>query len=426
MRILHLDCGMGASGDMLLAALLEICEDPQALLEKLNHLGLDGVSVERHKAVKCGVCGTAVSVTVNGAEETSRDVNLADFPIHEHSGEHHHHHEPDSHGHRHEHAHTPEHEHTHGSMEDIRKIVEGMPVSGRVKKDALAVYGILAQAEAVVHGKPVEQVHFHEVGTLDAVADIVGVCLAMEAVGTDEITASPVHVGSGHVRCAHGILPVPAPAAEHILKGIPVYGGGIRGELCTPTGAALLKYFVSRFGQMPLMEIEKIGYGMGKKDFPAANCLRAQLGNSTEGETQRIVQMSCNLDDMTPEELGCAMEELLAQGALDVYFTPIQMKKNRPAVMLTCLCSMEDRERLAVAMLRHTSSFGVRMTECGRMILTPSCKTLSTELGNVRVKQGDGFGIHKEKYEYEDIRGLSQKNGIPLNEAYRLLRQGGK
>lgn len=269
MRTLYLDCGMGAAGDMLAAALLELIPDSDEFLEKVNGLGIPGVSVEREVSVKCGITGTHMKVWVNGTEEESSD--------HDHE-EHHH----EEHGSSHEyHHHHGEHGHSHNSMSAIRHIVEGhLSLPEKVKKDIMAVYELIAQAESQVHGVPVTEIHFHEVGTMDAIADITMVCLLMDRLSPERVVASPIHTGSGQIRCAHGILPVPAPATAYILKGVPIYGGSIKGELCTPTGAALLKYFATEFGTMPVMKTESIGYGMGKKDFEAANCLRAFWGET--------------------------------------------------------------------------------------------------------------------------------------------------
>ncbi len=284
MRTLYLDCGMGAAGDMLAAALLELIPDSDEFLEKVNGLGIPGVSVEREVSVKCGITGTHMKVWVNGTEEESCDHDHEEHHHEEHgsSHEHHHHHEEHGHSYSHEHHHHHgEHGHSHNSMSAIRHIVEGpLSLSEKVKKDIMAVYELIAQAESQVHGVPVTEIHFHEVGTMDAIADITMVCLLMDRLSPERVVASPIHTGSGQIRCAHGILPVPAPATAYILKGVPIYGGSIKGELCTPTGAALLKYFATEFGTMPVMKTESIGYGMGKKDFEAANCLRAFWGET--------------------------------------------------------------------------------------------------------------------------------------------------
>ena len=282
-----------------------------------------------------------------------------------------------------------------------------------MKKNALAVYQLIAEAEAHAHNRPVDEVHFHEVGALDAVADVVGVCLLMDMLAPEKVVASPVHVGSGQVKCAHGILPVPAPATAHILRGVPTYGGRIRGELCTPTGAALLKHFAGSFGDMPVMAVEKIGYGMGKKDFAQANCVRAMLGDTASGADE-ILELTCNIDDMTAERMGYAMEKLLGAGALDVFMTPIQMKKNRPGTMLTCLVRPADEDEIARLMLVHTTTLGVRVKRMARHILTPGGATVSTEYGDVRIKTAEGFGIQKAKPEFADAARIADEKNVPV------------
>lgn len=245
MKTLYLELNMGAAGDMLTAALLELADDRQAFIDKMNSIGLTGVRVSAEPSVKCGITGTYMRVTVNGEEEESVDANHSGHS-HEHPHVHEHEHEHEhTHHHDHEHEHEHEHEHHHSSVRDIEDIINGLDISDRVREDAIAVYRIIADAESRVHGRPVTDIHFHEVGTMDAIADVVGVCLLMESLSPDQVLASPVHTGSGFVRCAHGILPVPAPATALILEGIPTFGGQVKGELCTPTGAALLKHFVA-------------------------------------------------------------------------------------------------------------------------------------------------------------------------------------
>ena len=417
MKTLYIECNMGAAGDMLMAALLELVPEPDPFISRMNGLGIPGVVISREASVKCGITGTHVSVWVKGEEEESLDV-------HPHSHQHGHEH---VHNHDHDHGPAAEHVHSHADLTDIASIIRGLPVSETVKKNALAVYRLLAQAEAHVHGRPVEQVHFHEVGTMDAIADIVGVCLLMEEMAPDRVVVSPIHVGSGQVRCSHGILPVPAPATAHILKGVPSYGGAIRGELCTPTGAAILKHFATEFGNMPVMRVQAIGYGMGKKDFEAANCVRVMLGTSgeqgTDGPNDEIVELSCNLDDMTGEALGYAQQQLLEMGALDVFVVPIQMKKSRPGQLLSCLCKSQDADCLASAMLKHTTSFGVRRQSFSRYMLNRHMETADTALGPVRIKKGSGYGAEKMKYEYEDVAALARRLGIPISEVYTLLQK---
>ena len=270
MRTLYIDCGMGAAGDMLTASLLELLPDPSSFVDRLNSLGLEGIRFSASPSVKCGITGTHMSVVINGEEEESLDYHQhphIDAAVHSHDHEHEHIHEHEhehEHIHNHDHAEEHTHSHRHSSLHDITHLVKDhLNVSDNVEEDVLAVYTLLAEAESHVHGTPVEQIHFHEVGSLDAVADITAVCMLMEELSPDQIVVSPIHVGSGKVRCAHGILPVPAPATAYILKDVPIYSGNIRGELCTPTGAALLKHFATSFGEMPVMRPKSIGHGMG-------------------------------------------------------------------------------------------------------------------------------------------------------------------
>ena len=430
MKTLYLECNMGAAGDMLTAALLELHPDPQGFVERMNRLGLPGVVFAAQPAVKCGITGTQVSVTVGGEEEESHDVPLHSH-VHEtaqdeaHPGHAHDHVHGHDHEHTHDHEHIHGHEHGHGhhhhaGMGDIRHILSHLDIPQPVRQDAEAVYQLIAQAESHAHGRPVEEIHFHEVGTLDAVTDVVAVCWLLHDLAPEQIVASPVHVGCGQVRCAHGILPVPAPATAYILQGVPTYGGSVQGELCTPTGAALLKHFVQRFGPSPVMRVEKTGYGMGKKDFEAANCVRAMLGQTQE-ESTTIAQLACNLDDMTPEALGFAQERLWEAGALDVTTAPIGMKKNRPGVQLTCLCRLEDREKLVSVLFAHTTTLGVRESLCTRYTLARSQRTVETEHGPVRVKEARGWGVTREKPEYEDVAKIAREQGLTLDQVKELL-----
>ena len=423
MKTLYLECAMGAAGDMLTAALLELTEDRQAFLDKMNHIGLPGVRVDAEESVKCGITGTHIRVTVDGTEEESEDAEEHHHhPAHDHEHSHEHDHD---HGHSHDEAH--EHEHSHGhhhhaSAADIENLIDGLDVSERVKKDAKAVYALIAEAESKVHGRPVTEIHFHEVGTLDAVADVVGVCLLMEALSPDQVIVSPVHTGSGHVHCAHGILPVPAPATALILQGIPSYSGQVKGELCTPTGAALLKHFASGFGDRPVMTVEKIGYGMGKKDFERANCVRAFLGEN-EGQREIISKLECNLDDMTGEDIGFAIEQLFAAGAFEVYTQPVGMKKSRPGVLLTVICSTGDADRLAGEMMKHTTTLGIRRQDMSRYALKRKVETVDTPCGKVRVKYASGMGVTRSKAEYEDLAALAREKNVSLNDVRRMIRE---
>ena len=448
MKTLYLECGMGAAGDMLTAALLELMPDPDAVVAELNGLGIPGVQFSKEAMSKCGIGGTHMTVRVHGEEE-SEEMFHHHHEHHDHPHEHEHSHESachehhdhlhehedheHTHEHHHEHAHEHTHEHTHehgdaghthhhhSSLHDIEHIVCGhLNIPEQVKQDVMAVYGLIAEAESHAHGVPVTEIHFHEVGTMDAVADITAVCLLMNKIAPDQVIVSPVHVGSGHVHCAHGILPVPAPATAYILNGVPMYGGAVKGELCTPTGAALLKHFATRFGDMPVMRTEAIGYGMGKKDFEVANCVRAILGE-TEDAGDTVAQLECNVDDMTAEELSFAMETILAAGALEVYTVPVGMKKSRPGTLLSVLCHEAEKEKLVRVIFQNTTTIGVREHACSRYTLKRSFETVQTPYGEVQKKISCGYGVTREKYEYEDLARIAREQGMSLEEVRKSI-----
>lgn len=450
MKLLYLDCGMGAAGDMLGAALAELLPDDarDAFTSELNAAGIPGVHVSLDPSVKCGITGTHLTVTVNGTEEKEGG--------HSHSHEHSHHdHQHDhahdhshSHDHHHDHSHEHHHDHSHRSLHDIHHIIDDLKLPEAVRTDILAVYRLIAEAESKAHDKPVSEIHFHEVGTMDAIADIASVCLLLHKLAPDQIIASPIHVGSGQVKCAHGILPVPAPATAYILKDIPIYSGSIQGELCTPTGAALLKHFVTRFDQMPLMTPASTGYGMGTKDFPAANCVRAILGESfAENQAETICELSCNVDDMTGEDIAFAIETFLQNGALDAFTVPCTMKKGRPGVLVTVLCKDPDQKQMTRLILQHTTTLGVRSAIKKRWVLSRTesetvipddmlanvtspdmpAESKAHELkttGNdctIRSKTSTGFGITRNKYEHDDLEKIARTYGLTLAQVRALL-----
>jgi len=372
MKTLYLECNMGAAGDMLMAALLELHDNPKDFLNRLNNIGIPNVVVTAEAVSKCGIKGTHINVEVHG---------------HNHNGHH---------------------------------CIEHLKISDSVKKKAFDVYKIIAEAESQVHGVPVDKIHFHELGEMDAVADITGVCMLMEELAPELVLASPVNVGSGQVRCAHGILPVPAPATALILQGVPIYNDEIKSELCTPTGAALLKYFTKEFCKMPALTVSKLGYGMGKKDFEKANCLRAYMGNIGEA-TEEILELACNIDDMTPEAVAYAQQLLLKEGALDVYATPIVMKKGRSGLLFTCITKAEAKDKMLSLIFKHTSTLGVREHICRRYTLQREQKEIQTKFGLVKIKTGSGYGATKSKPEYEDIVKIAQERGISIREVLEGL-----
>ena len=395
MKQLYLDLGMGAAGDMLTAALLELCPHKDGIIKKLNSLNIPGVHYEREIMKKSAICGTHMHVIVNGSEEEC--------------------------GHEHEEGHHEHSHHHHISMSDIGEIVSKLNTSEKIKKQILDVYNIIADAESRVHGEPISQIHFHEVGNMDAIADVAAVCILINELNIGKIVVSPVHTGSGFVMCAHGKLPVPAPATALILEGVPYYSDGLKGELCTPTGAALIKYFADDFSDMPAMVVEKTGYGFGKKEFERLNCVRALLGtafqcsevtsecdNSCE-KTDKVVELACNIDDMTAEEIGFATEKILEAGALDVYTISAYMKKNRPGTVICCLCHEDEREKFAKIMFKYTTTIGVRQYNCDRYILSRKTENIETDYGNVRVKKTSGYGVEREKMEYDDLSNIANK-----------------
>lgn len=405
MKTLYIDCGMGAAGDMLTAALYELLDDSEKenFIKEMNSIGIKDVVFEAEKSVKCGITGTHMKVTVKGKEEGT-----------------HHHEQEETHKHEHSHEHTHEHHHSHSSMSDIKKAFDELKISDNVKEKALSIYNLIAQAESEVHGVPVTEIHFHEVGAKDAIADVTAVCVLMEKLGVDKVIVSPVHVGAGKVHCAHGILPVPAPATASILKDVPIYGGKIQGELCTPTGAAILKTFANSFGEMPIMSVKKIGYGMGKKDFEAANCVRVMLGEN-EGMQDEILEFTCNLDDMSAEKIGFAMEELFKAGAAEVYTLNAGMKKNRPGHLLCVMCKESLKDEILHLIFKHTTTIGIRQNISIRHILTRRIETISTEFGDVRVKISEGYGVKKQKLEYDDLSKIARENNLSIVEVEKRI-----
>ena len=384
----------------------------------MNSLGIPGVSFSRETAVRCGITGTKVKVLIDGEEEGAEHHHH-----HEHEHHDHEHHDHEAHqGAEHDESHDSAHHHAHTSIHDIAHIVnDHLALSDKVKADVLAVYSLIAGAESAVHGVSVDQIHFHEVGTLDAVADVTAVCLLMEKLSPQQVIVSPVCTGSGTVRCAHGVLPVPAPATANLLKGIPIFAGDIEAEMCTPTGAALIAHFATSFGPMPVMQTTAIGYGMGTRQFEGvANCLRVFLGE-TETGGREIFELSCNIDDMTGEKTAFAMEMIMNAGALDVYTVPIGMKKGRPGIMLCVMCTEEKKEEIVRTIFRHTTSIGIREQRFKRHVLERSILEEETPFGTIRRKETHGYGVTRSKWEYEDVARAARENEMSLEETERII-----
>ena len=389
MKTLYLDCSMGAAGDMLTAALLELHPNPDAILARLGDLHLPGVTVAAEPAENGGMRGTHMAVTVHGESEED---------------EHHHHH--------------------HATPATISHLLSHLNLPGAVRTRVQRVYDRIAKAESEAHGVPVSEIHFHEVGALDAMADIAAVCLLMDALRPDRVVVSPICVGAGSVRCAHGVLPVPAPATARLLTGAPIYGSDFPGELCTPTGAALLMEFATAFGAMPPMTLEKVGVGIGSKTFPKANCLRAFLGETQEAP-DTVFELLCTVDDMPAEDIAFACETILAAGALDVCTQAVGMKKSRPGTMIRVLCRENQRQEMAALLFRHTTTLGIREVESRRYVLTRALHSQKTPLGEVRKKVARGWGVTREKWEYEDLAAIAREKELSLSEVRKALENAG-
>jgi uncharacterized protein (TIGR00299 family) protein len=386
MKLLYLDCFAGISGDMVLGALLDLGVSEDVLRAELAKLKLPGYTISTRRVVKQNISATKFDCI----EKTLAPLRGAATP------------------------------HSHRGYTEIAGMITGSGLSENVKRRALSVFKRIGEAEAKIHGVPLTQIHFHEVGAVDSIVDIVGACIALEMLGMDEVQALPPRLGSGFVETAHGKFPVPAPATLELLKGVPVQSSNEPVELVTPTGAALLAEFCARFGPMPAMNIEKIGYGAGTRDLEKMpNVLRAVLGERAGGEADVVSVIETNIDDMNPQWFGDVMEKLLAAGALDVFFTPIQMKKSRPGTLLTVLCERNDADKIGELLLTHTTSFGVRIHEAQRRKLSREIVTVVTKFGEIEVKLGRLAGkVVSRSPEYESCRQAAAKAGVAVKDVY--------
>ncbi|HEV3510222.1 MAG TPA: nickel pincer cofactor biosynthesis protein LarC [Candidatus Sulfotelmatobacter sp.] len=443
MRIAYLECFSGISGDMFLGALVDAGVSPRLLEETVSALGV-GAKLEIGRVMRSGIAATKVDVWVDGEKDMPREQYWAKEagPNAAHSHEH-----PHEHGNEHAHedvharsersatgAHS--HAHPHRGLSEIRKIISESGVSDAAKKKAIAIFEALGAAEAKIHNVPIETVHFHEVGAVDAMVDIVCAAVGSEALGVDEIVCSPLNLGGGTVECAHGIFPVPAPATVELLKDAPVYSSGVQAELVTPTGAAIVKTLARRFTAFPEMRIEKSGYGAGSREVAGhPNVLRLVIGESasklanTTSETITILE--ANLDDLNPQVFGYVMDRLLEEGALDVFGMPVQMKKNRPGTLLTVLCQPESAGKLAQLIFAETTTLGVRRREETRQTLARRWENVRTQWGEVRIKIASMNGaVTNYAPEYEDCRRIAAEHRVPLKtvmqEASRAYATGGK
>ncbi len=433
MRIAYLECFSGMSGDMFLGALVD-AGVPAALLEEtVAALGV-GARLEISRVMRNGIAATKVDVWVDDEKDLPREEFWAKKEKgHPHEPSHEH-----SHGHRH-HEHTLEHQHLdvpdtrtgvsaphihrdHGrGLNEIREIIGKAAIGASAKQTAIRIFEVLGAAEAEIHNSPIESIHFHEVGAVDAMVDIVCAAVGAEALGVEQFICSSLNVGGGTVKCAHGTFPVPAPATVKILKDAPVYSSGVQAELVTPTGAAIAKTLASRFAAFPEMRIEKSGYGAGSRDFPGhPNVVRLTMGQSATNlaaktSLETIAVLEANLDDMNPQVFGYVMDRLLEEGALDAFASPVQMKKNRPGTLLTVLCKPEDAGKFAQMLFTETTTLGVRRREESRQILSRRWENVRTQWGDVRIKIGSMNGtVTNYAPEYEDCRRIAAEHHVPL------------
>lgn len=387
MRIAYFDCFAGISGDMTLGALVDAGADFDALKRELEKLNIHEYELSAEKVTKRGISATQVTVDV-----------------HKHGHQHH------------DHAHHGGHHHGR-SYADIRQIVEGSDLSESVKQRALAVFRKLGEAEAKIHDKDLETIHFHEVGSVDAIVDIVGACICLDLLGVGKTYASPMPTFQGTVQIAHGTFPLPAPATSEILKDVPWRQLGIEGEIVTPTGAAIAATLSEGFGAMPAMTVESIGYGAGTKDFGMPNVLRVMIGESDphSGEHEDVTVVETNIDDISPQIYEVVMERLFAAGALDVYLTPIQMKKSRPAVLLSVICAPGDISAMSDILFEETSTIGLRIDTRKRICLPREFVKVDTKYGQITMKIARRAGeVVNVQPEYETCKAAAAEHSVPV------------
>jgi pyridinium-3,5-bisthiocarboxylic acid mononucleotide nickel chelatase len=436
MRIAYLECFSGMSGDMLMGALVDAGVAPRVLEDAVAALNV-GARLEISRVIRSGISATKVDVWVDGEKDLPREEYWEQRHGHEqHEHEHHQNSHGESHAHEHARSHRahgesslaqvpapPAHEHSHGrGLIEIRQIISAASISERAKKTAIAIFESLGRAEAKIHNTSIESVHFHEVGAVDAMVDIVCAAVGTEALGVDEIICSPLNVGGGTVKCAHGAFPVPVPATVELLMDAPVYSSGVMMELVTPTGAAIVKTLASRFAAFPEMKIEKSGYGAGTRDFPGhPNVVRLTIGESVSSAlaanvaSETITVLEANLDDLNPQVFGYVIDRLFEEGALDAFGLPVQMKKNRPGMLLTVLSKPEHAIKLAQLIFSETTTLGVRRRDEMRHTLARRWENVGTPWGEVRIKIASMNGtVTNYAPEYEDCRRIATEHHVPL------------
>ena len=420
MKILYFDCFAGAAGDMILGALLDAGLPFDELKRALGSLAVDGWDVSVDRVIKTGVTATK-------------------FRVHEHAHAHHHDHghPPSPAGHTHAGSGAASHAHGHHSLKDIEAAIGRSALSDAGKARAIAMFHRLAEAEAAIHGMPVDQVHLHEVGAIDSIIDIVGAVFALEWFNADRIVVSPLNLGSGMVRSAHGVFPVPAPATVALLKNAPVYSSGIQSELLTPTGALILTEYASAFGPVPAMRVHQVGYGAGDRELSETpNVVRVLVGEGHADDPDpgswtpdsntfhTVIVLECEIDDMNPQIFGHLMDTLYAAGALEVFYSAVQMKKNRPGTLMTIVARPEHREKLTDIVFRESTTIGVRYQEMSRDCLDREMVTVNTAVGSVRFKVARRNGqVVNAQPEFDDLATLAAEKSIPIKEIQALAHK---
>jgi uncharacterized protein (TIGR00299 family) protein len=424
-RVLYFDCFSGAAGDMVLGALIDAGVALDDVRRALGSLAVAPEAVWTEQVVRAGIRATKFCVV--GEEPVTahaHDHEQGQSHSHVHAHTHDRHSHDHGRGHSHAHTHTPEHGvHEHRSLAEINQLIDRSALSASGKARAKELFQQLGSAEAAIHGTTLDKVHLHEVGALDSIIDIVGAVYAIESLGIDRIVASPLNVGSGTIRSAHGLYPVPAPATLRLLKGAPIYSGRQQAEMVTPTGALLVSSYASQFGTIPPMTVSAVGYGAGRRDFPdTPNVLRVVIGEAQDtAPVTSVVVIEADIDDMNPQLFGVVMDALQAQGALDVFYTAIQMKKNRPGTLLTVVAPPEARERLTATIFRETTTIGVRYREMSRECLDREETTVTTPLGAVRIKVARRAGrVLNAAPEFEDCARIARERNVPVKEVQAL------
>jgi uncharacterized protein (TIGR00299 family) protein len=408
-RVAYFDCFSGISGDMALGALLDAGLSLEDLRRALGSLALGDAHVHAKKVLRAGVSATKFTV-----HEHAHDHQHGHDPQHDHAHEHRH----SQHGHDRDHGHAP-----HRSLPEIFALIDRSALSAAARERARGMFQRLAEAEAAIHQMPVEQVHLHEVGAIDSIIDIVGIAYAMEWVAADHVICSPLNVGGGMVQSAHGVFPVPAPATVRILGDAPVYAGTVQKELVTPTGALIARTYASSFGPIPPMSIECVGYGAGERDTPSTpNVLRVLIGRAADRPgTEKVTVVECEIDDMNPQIFGVAMDKLYAAGALEVFYVPVQMKKNRPGTLLTAIVPPDRRAQIADVIFRETTTIGLRYFEVERECLAREIVSIETPLGTVRFKvsRRDGAVVNATP-EFDDCARIASANNLSVKDVQRI------